>query len=91
MDNGGWGAGWIAMLIVMLVFLVLAAVVVWFLLSGSRRSIGGSSAEPSRPTPEQVLSEVGRLDRRLRAREPRLPMPEANRSASAFPLRSDRS
>ena len=68
MDNGGWGAGWIAMLIVMLVFLVRAAVVVWFLLSGSRRSIGGSSAEPSRPTPEQVLSEVGRLDRRLRAR-----------------------
>jgi len=57
MDNGGWGAGWIVMLIVMLVFLVLAAVVVWFLLSGSRRSIGGSSAEPSRPTPEQVLSE----------------------------------
>jgi putative membrane protein len=56
-DNGGWGAGWIAMLIAMLVFLVLAAVVVWFLLSGSRRSIGGSSAESSRPTPEQLLSE----------------------------------
>lgn len=57
MDNGGWGAGWIAMLIVMLVFLVLAAVVVWFLVGGSRRSIAGSSAEPSRPTPEQVLLE----------------------------------
>jgi putative membrane protein len=56
MDNG-WGGGWIAMLFMMLVFVVLAGLVVWLLVGGSRRAPGASATQPMRSTPEQLLAE----------------------------------
>jgi putative membrane protein len=56
MENG-WGGGWIIMLLMMLVFAVLIGVVIWFLLSGSRRPTGGSPAQRTRSTPEQILGD----------------------------------
>jgi putative membrane protein len=55
MDNG-WGAGWIAMLFMMLVVLVLVGAVVWFVVGGARRPSSGDGVQNVRPTPEQVVA-----------------------------------
>ena len=55
-DNG-WGAGWIVMLVMMLIFIVLAVAVIWFLMGGPRRVGGTAAAQAPRLTAEQLLAD----------------------------------
>ena len=56
MDNG-WGGGWIVMIAMMLILILIAAGVLWFVLGGSHRLASTTGVQASRPTAEDLLAE----------------------------------